>query len=112
MGSVKESPPGRLSASQIQLVMARTQRRREARAKKLVQDAHSQQRLEAMETPWHRFCAQHLLPRAPTSDVMYNMSRNVPSGQKLDMVNLPSRPKWIPFDDELCQIPARRGKFG
>lgn len=92
-------------------MLARTQQSRESRAKKLLGDAHSQQRLEAMETPWHRFLAQYLLPRAPTSDVMYNMSRNVPSGQKLDMVSLPSRPKWIPYDDELCEAPRRRGKF-
>ena len=111
MRSLKDSPSGRLTTSQIELITARTQQNRESRAKKLVKDAHSQQRLEAMETPWDRFTAQYLLPRAPTNDVMYNMSRNVPSGQKLDMVNLPTRPKWIPYDDELCKSPKRRGKF-
>jgi hypothetical protein len=109
--SLKESPSERLTTSQIQRLLARTQENRESRAKKLLKDAHSQQRLEAMETPWDRIVAQYLLPRAPTSDVMYNMSRNVPSGQKLNMVSLPARPKWIPYDDELCKTPERRGKF-
>jgi hypothetical protein len=91
--------------------MERTQQNREARAKKLVEDAKDQQRLEAMETPWNRILALYLLPRAPTSDVMYNMSRNIPSGQKLDMVKVASHPKWIPYDDELYVTPKRRGIF-
>lgn len=111
MKSLKDNASGHLTTSQVQLIMERTQQNREARVRKLVQDAHSQQRLEAMETPWHQFCAQYLIPRAPTSDVLYNMSRNVPSAQKLDMVNLPSRPKWIPFYDELYKPPKPRGKL-
>jgi hypothetical protein len=42
---------------------------------------------------------------------MYNMSCNIPSGQKLDMVKVVSRPKWIPYDDELYIAPRRRGIF-
>jgi hypothetical protein len=109
--SLNDSPARHLSKSQVQQVMERTQQNREARAKKLVDDAKDQQRLEAMETPWNRILALYLLPRAPTSDVMYNMSRNIPSGQKLDMVKVASHPKWIPYDDELYIAPKRRGIF-
>jgi hypothetical protein len=42
---------------------------------------------------------------------MYNMSRNVPGGKKLEMVNMSSRPKGIPYDDELHKAPRRRGMF-
>lgn len=65
-----------------------------------------------METAFHKFIALTVLPMTDTEDVMFNFSRNLPSAEKLDMVELPPRPKLIPFKDELACAPTLRGVYG
>lgn len=110
--NLKKSSSPTLTTSQIDSIFADVQRIREPRAKKLVDDSHAQQRLEALETPWQKVTALYLLPALDTDDVMFNVSRNVPFGEKLDMVPLPPRAKWIPYYDELSSKPKPRGIYG
>ncbi|ESZ95337.1 hypothetical protein SBOR_4271 [Sclerotinia borealis F-4128] len=85
---------------------------RESRAITLKDASHEQQRTEAMEDPLHKFIALTLLPMTDTEDVMFNFSGNQPYAEKLDMVELPPRPKLIPYKDELAKSPSLRGPLG
>jgi hypothetical protein len=107
-----KSSHGSLSNPKIDKIFSQVQMTREKRVKKLVIDAHLQQRLEALESPWEKFNALILLPVADTDDVMFNASCNIPLSEKLDMIDLPPRPKLIPFKDELATAPKPRGIYG
>ncbi|RAL63110.1 hypothetical protein DID88_004193 [Monilinia fructigena] len=85
---------------------------RESRVTTLKDASHEQQRTEAMEDSLHKFIALTLLPITDTEDVMFNFSGNQPYAEKLDMVELPPRPKLIPYKDELANPPALRGSVG
>lgn len=93
-------------------MLADLQALREERAIILKDASHEQQRTEAMEDRLHKFIALTLLPITDTEDVMFNFSGNQPYAEKLDMVELPSRPKLIPYKDELVHAPELRGRMG
>ncbi|TGO83660.1 hypothetical protein BPOR_0611g00010 [Botrytis porri] len=100
------------STSQFTTMFAELQALRETRAMILKDASHEQQRTEAMEDRLHKFIALTLLPITDTEDVMFNFSGNQPSAEKLDMVELPPRPKLIPYKDELAKAPEVRGVIG
>ncbi|KAF7929356.1 uncharacterized protein EAE98_005274 [Botrytis deweyae] len=100
------------TTSQITTMFADLQARRESRAMILKDASHEQQRTEAMDDRLHKFIALTLLPLTDTEDVMFNFSGNQPYAEKLDMVELPPRPKLIPYKDELAQAPELRGLTG
>ncbi|KAF7906736.1 hypothetical protein EAF00_001015 [Botryotinia globosa] len=100
------------TTSEISNMLADLQALRESRATILKDASHEQQRTEAMEDRLHKFIALTLLPITDTEDVMFNFSGNQPFAEKLDMVELPSRPKLIPYKDELAQAPELRGWMG
>ncbi|CZR61768.1 related to hydroxylase [Phialocephala subalpina] len=81
----------------------------ETRANTLMAASHEQQRTEAIETRFQKFIALTVLPMTDTEDVMFNFSRHLPFAEKLDMVELPPRPKPIPFKDELARTPSYTG---
>ncbi|KAI9745064.1 MAG: hypothetical protein M1818_001342 [Claussenomyces sp. TS43310] len=110
--ALKGSPSGALSTREVTAIFQHVQEVREARANVLRQVSHDQQRTEAMETPFHRFMALSVLPRTDSEDVMYNFSSNIPLSEKLDGLEFSSRPKLIPYKDELAAAPESRGLHG
>ncbi|TGO47132.1 hypothetical protein BOTNAR_0542g00040 [Botryotinia narcissicola] len=100
------------TTSEVSNMLAGLQALRESRATILKDASHEQQRTEAMEDRLHKFIALTLLPITDTEDVMFNFSGNQPYAEKLDMVELPARPKLIPYKDELAQAPELRGWMG
>ncbi|QSZ35311.1 hypothetical protein DSL72_008180 [Monilinia vaccinii-corymbosi] len=107
---LKKSP--KPMTSELIKMFAGFQELREGRAIKLKDASHEQQRTEAMEDPLHKFLALTVLPITDTEDVMFNFSKNQPYAEKLDMVELPPRPKLIPYKDELANPPELRGSLG
>jgi len=110
--ALRQQPTDSLTTSQIDSVFSQVQTLREERVRKLVKDAHLQQRLEALESPWNKITALFLLPIAETDEVMFGVSKNLPLSYKLDTVDLPPRPKFVPFQDELARPPKPRGISG
>ncbi|KAA8577333.1 hypothetical protein EYC84_007296 [Monilinia fructicola] len=107
---LRKSPKPR--TSELINMFANLQKLRESRVTTLKDASHEQQRTEAMEDPLHKFIALTLLPITDTEDVMFNFSGNQPYAEKMDMVELPPRPKLIPYKDELANPPALRGSRG
>ncbi|KAI9650267.1 hypothetical protein NHQ30_000280 [Ciborinia camelliae] len=107
---LKKSP--KPTTSEMTKMFTDLQELRENRAITLKDASHEQQRTEAMEDTLHKFIALTLLPITDTEDVMFNFSGNQPYAEKLDMVELPPRPKLIPYKDELAKPPALRGPLG
>lgn len=56
--------------------------------------------------------ALYLLPISDKEDILFNFSSNIPSSEKLDMIDLKPRPKLIPYKDELASSPKPRGLKG
>jgi hypothetical protein len=101
-----------LNDAQISSIFDEVQNTRYGRVQKLIADSHEHQRIDALDTPFHKFLALKILPRTDTENVLFNLSRNVPQGKKLDMVDIPARPRLIPYDDELQSEPNSRGWRG
>lgn len=101
-----------LSADQLHRVFEEVQEIRFERVKGVVADAHTQQRVEALESPMEKLTALHLLPMADTEAVLLNASKNIPAGQRLEMVKNPLRHRLIPFHDDLLRKPTPRGYKG
>jgi hypothetical protein len=91
------SPSASLSDAQISSIFDEVQNTRYARVQKLVVDSHEHQRVEALDTPFHKFLALKMLPLTDTDNVLFNVSRNVPQGKMLDMFKLPVYPRLFPI---------------
>jgi hypothetical protein len=88
-----------LSSSQICKIFAEVQETRLERVRKLISDAHTQQRIEALESPMEKFLALNLLPLSDTDTVLLNASKNIPQAQRLHMFKNPFKPLLVPFHD-------------
>ncbi|KAF2804993.1 FAD-binding domain-containing protein [Mytilinidion resinicola] len=110
--ALKKSTSTGLSTKDVDEIFTKVQDVREKRADTLMEASHEQQRVEGMETPLRKFQALYLLQVAGPEDVMFNFSSNIPFAEKLDMVELPPKPKLIPFKDELASAPKSRGIHG
>lgn len=98
-----------LSGADIQHVFQQVQTLRQSRAEKLMRIAHMRQRLEAMETPYLKFTALHVLPRFGSEVVFQRFYDTVAPAGKLDNLPVPKRPRRAPFEDELPARPRPRG---
>ncbi|PVH90855.1 FAD/NAD(P)-binding domain-containing protein [Periconia macrospinosa] len=103
------SGSGHLSDSEIFSVFEDVQNLRSPRAWQLVRASHQQQRFEAMETPLLKFIAQNLVPVFGQDKMFRKWVDAYLSAIKLDMLEVPDRPREIPYDDELLRKPRGRG---
>ncbi|OAL56022.1 FAD-binding domain-containing protein [Pyrenochaeta sp. DS3sAY3a] len=92
-----------LSTDDIEKVFDKVQETREERAEELCRGSHMQQTFEALDNPLIDFIAHKVFPLYSTEDILFNLSKNMPMGEKLDMIPLQQRPKLIPFKDELTR---------
>jgi len=107
-----ESPSASLSDAEISSIFDEVQNTRYTTVQKLIVYSQKHQRVEALDTPFHKFLALKMLPLTDTDNVLFNLSRNVPQGKMLDMVKLTVRPRLIPYNDELESEIYSRGWRG
>lgn len=86
-----------------------TQKKLQARLTIIQGHAHEQQRTELLDTPLHKFAALYLLPRADAEDIIDNLSHNIPLAEKLENPKLGSKPRLVPYKDELLRAPKASG---
>ncbi|POS69780.1 FAD binding domain-containing protein [Diaporthe helianthi] len=97
--------PTQITAADIDCVFAKTQAIREPRAQALVKAAHGEQRLAAMETTLLELFGKYVLPNISIDEQLHPWSNNIEGGHKLDMLDVPKRPRAIPYLDELASPP-------
>lgn len=97
--------PSHITTADIDVVFAKTQAMREKRAQALVNASHEEQRFAAMETTALAFVGRYVLPTMSIDEKMNAWTRNIEGGHKLDILDVPKRPRAIPFLDELASSP-------
>lgn len=97
--------PSDITTADIDAVFAKTQATREPRTQKLVQASHEEQRFAAMESPFLEFIGRYLMPILSFDDRWDKWSNNIEGGHKLDILDVPKRPRAVPFHDELASKP-------
>ncbi|KAJ9619082.1 hypothetical protein H2204_012793 [Knufia peltigerae] len=107
-----KGPQRSMSAARICKVFQNVQETRMKRVQKLITDSHNHQRFEALEGQMEKILALNLLPLSDTDDVLMNASKNIPQGQRLQMLENPFRARLIPFHDDLACTPQKRGWKG
>jgi hypothetical protein len=103
---------GTLSTAEISKIFADVQQERQARMEGLIKDAHAQQCLECMETPFLRFMAKYVLPHWPIWAVTKEWTATYAPAVSLNMLPLPSTPREIPYYDERFRKSTSRGVLG
>lgn len=91
-----DSVGDRPTLEQIEQAFAKTQGIRQARATTLKIHSHEQQRIESLDTRFHKLAAFYLLPMTDVEDVIFNFSRNMPLSEKLTSPKTSSVPRLVP----------------
>ncbi|GAA83930.1 monoxygenase [Aspergillus luchuensis] len=94
------SGSGPLSQSEIQLMFERVQNIREPRTFSIIETTHKRQKLDTMDTPELK---EFLLTRYAglmPGELWKRWAHTFTPAVSLDMLDLPARPKSVPFDDE------------
>ncbi|OHF03728.1 FAD binding domain-containing protein [Colletotrichum orchidophilum] len=105
--ALKQNPSG-ITTEQIHNVFLATQKKREPRVWPLVHASHKEQRFAAMENPLLEFASRYVVPSLSIDEKQGPWSTNVEGGHKLDFLDVPKRPRALPFLDEL---PSRKLDF-
>ncbi|KAK2808447.1 hypothetical protein FQN50_004655 [Emmonsiellopsis sp. PD_5] len=103
---------GTLTASQVSSVFKNVRDSRHDRIKRLVKTSHDLQRLVGLENPFLKFIALHVLPRASTDYVFYEMSRYCPQAESLEGLKHAVQPLLVPYHSDLLSTPYNRGWRG
>ncbi|GKT69016.1 FAD/NAD(P)-binding domain-containing protein [Colletotrichum tofieldiae] len=98
-----------INNDQIESVFQSVQKLRHPRTSKLVKESHDRQRLEAMETPLLKILALYYVPLLGIESVAESWTKTYAPAVSLNMLAVPSRPRAVPYHDELLHKPTRRG---
>ncbi|KAK0370617.1 FAD binding domain-containing protein [Colletotrichum limetticola] len=98
--ALKQNPSG-VTTEQIHSVFLETQKKREPRVWPLVHNSHKEQRFAAMESPFLEFAGRYLVPSLSIDEKEGPWSTNFEPGHKLDFLDVPKRPRALPYLDEL-----------
>ncbi|OJD33921.1 fad binding domain protein [Diplodia corticola] len=101
---IKSRPEG-LSDIDIDRAFSETQRLRSPRAWELVNASHEQQKVEAMETRLLEFIAKYYVPYMSIDTKLSGWSKSIEGGHKLNMLDVPKRPCFVPYQDNLPSKP-------
>ncbi|KAH8654695.1 hypothetical protein BGZ61DRAFT_541383 [Ilyonectria robusta] len=107
--ALNQNPQGRLSPNEIKSVFQSVQELRRPRTSELVKESHNRQRLEAMETPLMKALALYYVPLLGIDRVTESWVGTYAPAVSLYMLPVPSRPRAVPYYDELFRKPAGRG---
>ncbi|KAK2785003.1 hypothetical protein FQN53_008054 [Emmonsiellopsis sp. PD_33] len=103
---------GTLTASQVSSVFQKVRDSRHDRIKGLVKTSHEHQRLVGLENPFLKFVALHVLPRANTDYILYEVSRYCPQAETLDGHKHTIQPLLVPYHSDLLSAPYNRSWRG
>ncbi|KAF6824067.1 FAD binding domain-containing protein [Colletotrichum plurivorum] len=98
--ALKSHPDG-LNTADVDAVFAETQAKREPRVRKLLKASNEEQQFCAMETPLLRIMGKILVPLLSIDAQQDQWYINFEEAHKLDLLDVPERPRAIPFFDEL-----------
>lgn len=109
---LKATPNGAVpTVDQIHACFAATQAKREPRTRKLVDAAHAEQSTAALEKPVTEVVLNLLVPLLSPDQKINPWSANIEGGTCLEMLPVPKRARFVPFQDELPATPlASSGK--
>jgi hypothetical protein len=95
--------PTRPSLSEISRVFETVQTLRMPRVQKLIKQAHQRQQREALAGPEIKTILADRVSRITLDTVYRDWSGMYSPGVSLDMLDVPVRPRTVPFDDEIRQ---------
>ncbi|KAH7063241.1 FAD binding domain-containing protein [Macrophomina phaseolina] len=104
-----KSHPESLSDDHINTVFSETQKSREDRVWQLIRASHQHQVFEAMETPLLEFLARYYVPTLSPDQKFDTWATNIYGADRLEMLDVPKRFRFLPFRDELPSRPL--GEF-
>lgn len=107
--ALSQSTSGKLSPTEVVSIFEDVQSRRKPRVALNHRYSHGRARTEALDTPFKKLMALHLLPLVDEQVVTLSYCAQSPGGECLDM--LPVRPhrNLIPYKQELLAEPKSRG---
>lgn len=97
--------PMHVSTADIDGVFAKTQATRETRAQALVKASHEEQRFAAMETTLLALFGRYVTPIISIDERLQPWTTNIEGAHKIDVLDVPKRPRAIPYFDELASPP-------
>ncbi|KAL1644187.1 hypothetical protein SLS58_004467 [Diplodia intermedia] len=103
--SMMANHPEGLSDADLDKVFSETQKLRSPRAWELVKSSHEQQRFEAMETLMLEFVAKYYVPHMSIDTKLASWCKSIEGGHRLNMLDVPKKPRYVPFLDELASKP-------
>lgn len=109
---LKATPDGAVpTVEQIHACFAATQAKREPRAWKLVHASHAEQSTAALEGAITEAFLNLLGPHMSVDQKVNPWTTNIEAGHRLEMLPVPKRARFVPFQDELPATPlASSGK--
>ncbi|KAF4540041.1 FAD binding domain containing protein [Lasiodiplodia theobromae] len=103
--SMMKSRPEGLADADFDKVFSETQTTRTPRVWELVNASHQQQMVEAMETRLLEFMAKYYIPHATIDTRLASWCKSIEGGRRLDMLDMPKRPHYVPYPEELASTP-------
>ncbi|KAL4940555.1 hypothetical protein BDV06DRAFT_196397 [Aspergillus oleicola] len=98
--------PGRMSAGEIRDMFQKVQNLRQARTSKIMAISFQRQQLDALETPELEETLLHRMRHVFPSAAFERWDAIIPGAVSLNMLDIPKRPRDLPFDDEAERTPA------
>lgn len=103
--SMMKSRPEGLADADFDRIFSETQTTRTPRVWELVNASHQQQKVEAMETRLLEFMAKYYIPHATIDTRLARWCKSIEGGRRLDMLDMPKRPHYVPYPEELASTP-------
>ncbi|EKG11619.1 hypothetical protein MPH_11112 [Macrophomina phaseolina MS6] len=101
---MKSHPEG-LSDEHITHVFSETQKLREPRTWELIRASHKQQSAEAMVSPLLELVVKYYMPIMNIDQKLAGWAKSIEGANRLEMLDVPKRFRFIPFLDELPSKP-------
>ncbi|OJD30037.1 fad binding domain-containing protein [Diplodia corticola] len=107
--SALDSHPQGLNDKDMSFVFEQTKNLRAPRCTQLVNEAHLQQRIEAMENGFFGWLACRIIPKLHLETHLRRWTDPAVASVRLNGLAVPKRSRFVPYDDEL-PYPPLRGK--
>ncbi|KAM0265276.1 hypothetical protein ACHAPA_007855 [Fusarium lateritium] len=107
--ALSESTSGHLSSVQVVSIFEDVESRRKPRVALNQRYSHGRAQTEALDTPFKKLMALHLLPLVDEQVVTLSYSAQSPGGECLDMLLVRPHRNLIPYKQELLAEPKSRG---
>ncbi|GKT61946.1 FAD binding domain-containing protein [Colletotrichum tofieldiae] len=105
LAKLLKAHPSAITTAEIDAAFSQTQEKREPRVSQLVRASHEDQRFAALENPMSDFLARYIIPSGAIDVKLHRSSTRIEGGNKLDIIDVPKRKHFIPYNDELPSLP-------